>query len=347
MVKRLGFVLAILCFTCLAGTPLNAGQKKHMIVVVGTSSRQVNNHTSSYVEPGQSNTNCLGNADVNGTATDMGHGTTNINGTVDSNSSCHTAYTPPQTETTNWATVDNASWVTDVATGDEYLIRCTAHWRGSKCSYLTGGQYEANLKGNSMWITGMSGMKKETAKYTVLQYVPGARRGQNATTIGSAQNRSTPQLTADEATAWQIYTGLSAVNKAYVQDFCKQSPDADALVPQSSPTHVIQCKSWLAANDNSNLTQTKGTATAFVAPSSPVAAIPLADAAVAVSSTPSGADINLDGAFVGNTPSTITVAAGKHTITVTKAGYKFWERQVRVTGGKIDISAQLEPSQNN
>jgi len=66
------------------------------------------------------------------------------------------------------------------------------------------------------------------------------------------------------------------------------------------------------------------------------------EAQISVSSNPSGADIELDGTFVGNTPSTIGVAAGDHTIHVTKSGFKTWERQVKVTTGQIAISADLE-----
>jgi PEGA domain len=65
-------------------------------------------------------------------------------------------------------------------------------------------------------------------------------------------------------------------------------------------------------------------------------------AELTVTSIPSGADVELDGAFVGNTPSTISTTAGEHTIGVSKNGYKTWERKISVTNGKIDISAELD-----
>ena len=65
---------------------------------------------------------------------------------------------------------------------------------------------------------------------------------------------------------------------------------------------------------------------------------------VAVTSTPAGADIELDGAFVGSTPSTISVAAGDHTITLQKSGFNTWERQIKVSGGSIQVSAELQAS---
>jgi len=62
-----------------------------------------------------------------------------------------------------------------------------------------------------------------------------------------------------------------------------------------------------------------------------------------VDSDPIGADIQLDGSFVGNTPSDVQVTEGSHTITVKKSGFKDWERTLKVsTGSNVHLSAQLE-----
>ena len=63
---------------------------------------------------------------------------------------------------------------------------------------------------------------------------------------------------------------------------------------------------------------------------------------IAVSSTPANADISLDGSFVGNTPSEIDVTPGDHTLTVSKSGFKPWERKFKATGGSVNINAELE-----
>ncbi len=63
---------------------------------------------------------------------------------------------------------------------------------------------------------------------------------------------------------------------------------------------------------------------------------------VAVSSTPAGADIEVDGAFVGSTPSAITLMAGEHSVVVKKNGFKAWERRIKITGGEITLMAELE-----
>jgi hypothetical protein len=65
-------------------------------------------------------------------------------------------------------------------------------------------------------------------------------------------------------------------------------------------------------------------------------------ASVAVDSTPPGADIEIDGAFVGSTPSTLTVAPGNHKIAVKKKGFADWTKTLNVTGGSIHLSAELE-----
>jgi hypothetical protein len=71
-----------------------------------------------------------------------------------------------------------------------------------------------------------------------------------------------------------------------------------------------------------------------------------AAAELEVSSTPDGADIEIDGNFVGSTPSTMGVAAGPHQLSVKKAGFRLWERKITVSSGHIKIDARLEPQAN-
>ncbi len=65
-------------------------------------------------------------------------------------------------------------------------------------------------------------------------------------------------------------------------------------------------------------------------------------ASVTIESTPTAADIEVDGGFVGNTPSTVNVLPGSHEITVKKKGYADWSRKLNVTGGSVHLSAELE-----
>lgn len=65
-------------------------------------------------------------------------------------------------------------------------------------------------------------------------------------------------------------------------------------------------------------------------------------ASLTIDSDPSGADIEVDGNFVGNTPSTVKVGAGNHSVVVKKKGFADWSRKLNVTGGNIHLSAELE-----
>lgn len=57
-------------------------------------------------------------------------------------------------------------------------------------------------------------------------------------------------------------------------------------------------------------------------------------------STPDGADIEIDGAFVGQTPYQIALPDGVHEIKISKSGYRPWEKKVRVSDG-MQIKATL------
>ncbi len=61
-----------------------------------------------------------------------------------------------------------------------------------------------------------------------------------------------------------------------------------------------------------------------------------------ISSIPDGAEIEVDGSFMGNTPSAVELAAGDHSVSLRKSGYKVWERKIKLTGGDIRLNAELE-----
>ena len=78
------------------------------------------------------------------------------------------------------------------------------------------------------------------------------------------------------------------------------------------------------------------------------ASAPSGLARLSVSSTPAGADIEVDGSFVGNTPSDLSIAEGDHTIRIHKSGFKPWERKLKATAGStVRINAELEKAPEN
>ena len=67
-----------------------------------------------------------------------------------------------------------------------------------------------------------------------------------------------------------------------------------------------------------------------------------ADIHAHISSTPAGADIQVDGAFVGATPSDVDLTCCWHDVTIIKQGRKPWTRRVRFTGEDVKITAHLQ-----
>jgi hypothetical protein len=64
---------------------------------------------------------------------------------------------------------------------------------------------------------------------------------------------------------------------------------------------------------------------------------------VNIASNPSGADVSVDGEFVGNAPAALKLAPGKHTLSVKMTGYKDWSREITVySGSEVQLTANLE-----
>lgn len=81
----------------------------------------------------------------------------------------------------------------------------------------------------------------------------------------------------------------------------------------------------------------------------PAAAAPVTQAAsvgtadVNLSSDPNGADITVDGGYVGSTPSLLKLWPGTHSITISKTGYLPWVRSIVIRSGENhNIAAQLD-----
>jgi hypothetical protein len=64
---------------------------------------------------------------------------------------------------------------------------------------------------------------------------------------------------------------------------------------------------------------------------------------VNVQSTPAGADVAVDGTFVGNAPAALKLTPGKHTVAVTSSGFKEWSRDMTVlAASETNLNATLE-----
>lgn len=103
-------------------------------------------------------------------------------------------------------------------------------------------------------------------------------------------------------------------------------------------THML--KAILKSSSPSTLPPA-GTASPADAPAQTVKQPDLAT--VAFKSTPGGADIMVDGKFVGSTPASLSLTPGDHSVLLQKSGFKDWARTLTVSdGGNQTVDAALD-----
>lgn len=66
------------------------------------------------------------------------------------------------------------------------------------------------------------------------------------------------------------------------------------------------------------------------------------EAMLDIASSPTNADVEIDGRFAGTTPSSVGVVGGEHTIKIIKMGFATWERRITTTTGHVTLVAELE-----
>jgi PEGA domain len=69
-------------------------------------------------------------------------------------------------------------------------------------------------------------------------------------------------------------------------------------------------------------------------------------ATVHITSGSKGAEIVIDNAFAGNTPSAVRLAAGRHTIVVKQRNSRDWVRTIDLTSGS-DINLKADTQENS
>ena len=94
-----------------------------------------------------------------------------------------------------------------------------------------------------------------------------------------------------------------------------------------------------------HLDMTRFGAPPAVASATVPAAAPAGQGGLYIESNPSGADIDVDGNFVGSTPSTVYIALGEHEIAVHKKGFAPWTRKMNVSGPTVHLSADLDKAE--
>jgi hypothetical protein len=116
----------------------------------------------------------------------------------------------------------------------------------------------------------------------------------------------------------------------HLKDFVESKAGQDILTASGSAPASAQPEPSPAA-DNSQTEEAV------------VARTTMQPATVTVKSTPPGADITVDGKFMGNTPSTIQLTPGDHVVEIEKEGLRPWQRGMTISaGGNITIAATLD-----
>ena len=123
------------------------------------------------------------------------------------------------------------------------------------------------------------------------------------------------------------------------------SPNSKARIPSPLPVYYVNCDidgNSENASSSAKLTTASASRTE-VAPNIPKPAPPPPpDPQLDISSSPAGADIFLDGEYVGKTPFSMSVATGEHTISIRKKDFSIWQRRVFASAGTRKVAASLE-----
>jgi PEGA domain len=157
--------------------------------------------------------------------------------------------------------------------------------------------------------------------------------GTNSTrTVGNASKDACQLILAD----WSQH------GRATVPDSPAPAPASAPVVPATVPAPAEAAKVDTApAAQPQPTTEATGSTTA-----TPVAATS-STVKLQIESTPLGADIEVDGRFVGNTPSDVQVAEGDHTVVVKKSGFKNWERTLKSSAGSsVHLGVELAKADN-
>jgi PEGA domain len=129
----------------------------------------------------------------------------------------------------------------------------------------------------------------------------------------------------------QSYALVPAADKLAV------APRAQQKVPSATP----------ASNSGAQASSAPASSAAPVS-SAPVSSAPVPSGnretvKCNFTSTPSGAEITLDGRYVGNTPSTVGVSTGTHVVVLFVPGFDRWKRELTVSPeSDLNVSATLQ-----
>ena len=296
--------------------------KKILTVKAVTHQAEVREYKTSYTlpgSPGYSNTNCMGNA--TGNATDFGN-TTSIH--MNGNVNCHTTTTAPTPPETKDIRISRG-FVTNIVEGEgfRYTIECTANWVGSNCAPLIDGEFfPAEIDDDTMWLRARRGGnqgKSVRIKYRIVDI------------------RQAPVPAPAVQPAPSLYTNSRL--EELKQQIAKNELEIkrrQELIERRNQTGVPPDR--IVASVPAQIRISARTQAPSTSETSHPASVPVQEQTATVvvfKSAPEGAEITIDGKFVGSTPSTVRLDPGDHEIVIEKKG----ANMRRVAGGEVTLPA--------
>lgn len=112
--------------------------------------------------------------------------------------------------------------------------------------------------------------------------------------------------------------------------------------PFAAPLSVYYVNCNVPDNPPEPMTTASSTPPPAATPAAAPKPPPPPDPQLEIWSNPPGADIFVDGQFLGQTPKTLVVTPGEHTINLRKKDFGIWQRRIDAMPGKRRISAYLE-----
>ena len=156
----------------------------------------------------------------------------------------------------------------------------------------------------------------------------------NASVEAEGENKATLIINVQNKQGYSWGAGDRMADKFFEQvsdELAGDVKQASAIKPPEAAIAVPEPKAVPAEPS-----MTKPAAEPVVAPADDKGKIRL-------TSTPDAAELYVDDAFVGNTPATLRLAPGKHTIRVSQSGYKSWIKDLSVlASSEVTLKAALE-----
>ena len=240
------------------------------------------------------------------------------------------------------ATGENIMRVQD-SDGKSFVITCTVDSRWSKCAPLQVGEtYEARRgkNGITVWIQNPNG-KDSTRQYRL------AGDGSSVTADAAANSQPVvlPTQSGDPSNSrpLNVAPGQKA---ALAPTRTVSNPTSAPAATAATPAAPIPAPS---ATESSSVPMASASApTPAVAPAPTPSAGAVQESVASqvrcsFTTTPPGAEITLDGKYVGSTPSVISVGAGAHTVVFSMPGFAPWTRELTVAAGSdLTVNAILQ-----